>query len=152
MSAAGAPLNIQSGNNPKKLNIQSEHGRLYKLEAFRPKPNIQEATFDKKSWKRSLRRPGFLIRRIKGYDIVENGPYGVSYVKVLNRKAKPGIQKTSSDSRLYEHAGFFTWSALERMGRVVKEKQYGRSETIPRNGAISYGQLDAVSRNSAMPS
>jgi hypothetical protein len=137
LSPAGASPNIQSGNDPEKLNIQSAPGRLYDLDAFRPKPNIQETTFDKKLWKRSRQRPGYLIRRIRGYDMVENGSYGVSYVKVLNRKAGPGNQKTSSDSRLYEHAGFFTWSALERMGRVVKEKQYGRSETVTRTGVLS---------------
>jgi hypothetical protein len=137
LSPAGAALNIQSGNTPERLNIQSAPGRLYDLDAFRPKSNIQETTYDKKLWKRSHQRPGRLIRRIKGYDIVENGSYGVSYVKVLNRKAGPGSQKTSSDSRLHEHAGFFTWSALERMGRVVKEKQYGRSETVSRTGSLS---------------
>jgi hypothetical protein len=57
-----------------------------------------------------------------GYDPVES-EYGVNYLKVLSRNPK----KTSGDYSLYEHAGFFTWGALQTGGRLVRErKRYER--------------------------
>ncbi len=140
----GAPLNIQTGNKADKSNIQSEPGRLYKIDAYWPKPNIQESPYSKKFWKRSLRRPGHLIKRIKGYYIVES-PYGASYGKSVGRDPKTGKPKLSFNSKLYEHAGHVKWSALEASGRLVKEIMHGRSDTIPRNG-----RPDTVSRNGAV--
>lgn len=78
-------------------------------------------------WKASAKRPGFLIRRISGYDIAED-EYGVSYLKVIERHPK---KKTSADFTKYEHAGFFTWAALEACGRLHKEtKTNGRKQFI----------------------
>lgn len=75
-----------------------------------------------KGWKRSAKRSGWLIERIPGYDIVED-EYGVSYVFVLTRTPK---KKTSSDYTKHEHAGFFTWTALELAGRLRKETGHAR--------------------------
>ena len=80
------------------------------------------AVFEAKKWKRSRVKKGYLIARIAGYDPVES-EYGVSYLKVLSRNPK----KTSGDYSLHEHAGFFTWGALQAGGRFVKErKRYER--------------------------
>lgn len=75
---------------------------------------------DRSLWKESREKPGHLIRRIKGYDIVEE-TYGVKYLYVVDRSPK----KTSADFTLYEHAGYFTWAALEKAGRVVKNETLG---------------------------
>jgi len=48
---------------------------------------------------------------------------------VLSRRPK----KTSGDYSLYEHAGFFTWQALQVNGRFVKERK--RYERVSSDGA-----------------
>jgi hypothetical protein len=97
--------------------------KVVDLAAFKAKVTIHSsAIFEAKQWKRSRLKKGYLIARIAGYDPVES-EYGVSYLKVLSRNPK----KTSGDYSLYEHAGFFTWGALQAGGRLVKErKRYGR--------------------------
>ena len=68
-------------------------------------------------WKKSAKRPGALIKRVQGYDIAED-EYGVSYLYVVTRTPK---KRTSADFAKYEHAGFFTWKALEMSGKLRKE-------------------------------
>lgn len=72
-----------------------------------------------KEWKKSRKRPGYLIRRIPGYDISED-EYGASYLFVVSRRG--GKKSTSADPTQYEHAGFFNWATLEVAGRMVKEE------------------------------
>ena len=80
-----------------------------------------------KKWKASRTKAGWLIKRIPKYDISED-EYGVSYLFVLTRKPN---KKTSADFTLYEHAGFFSWDALEASGRLVKaEKENGRKRSV----------------------
>lgn len=102
---------------------QAADNKVVDLAAFRSKVTIHSAAFfDAKRWKRSRIKKGYLIARIKGYDPVES-EYGVNYLKVIGRNPK----RTSGDCSLYEHAGFFTWSALQAGGRFVKErKRYER--------------------------
>lgn len=144
ISPSEALLNIQNGNNADKLNVQSEPGRLYQLDAFRPKLNIQESDYVKKLWKRSRERPGYLIKRIKDYYLVES-PYGASYGVVVGRDPETGKPQLSFNSKLYEHAGHVKWSALEASGRLVKEIIHGRPDTISGNA-----RPDTISRNSAV--
>lgn len=88
------------------------------------------ALFEAGKWKRSRVKKGWLIARIKCYDPVES-EYGVSYLKVLSRRPK----KTSGDYSLHEHAGFFTWDALQAGGRLVKERK--------RNGRLNEDRAHA---------
>ena len=115
---------------PRSLKIKSEQSpgemaasKVVDLAAFKAKVTIHpHAVFEAKRWKRSRIKKGHLIARISGYDPVES-EYGVSYLKVISRRPK----KTSGDYSLYEHAGFFTWPALQAGGRLVKErKRYER--------------------------
>lgn len=88
------------------------------FKAFAAKLSTQsEIEYDAKKWKRSRERPGWLIRRIKGYSISED-KYGVSYLFVLSRKP----DRTSADMLSYPFAGFFNWVALEDAGRLKKER------------------------------
>lgn len=73
--------------------------------------------FDKKHWKRSRLKPGWLIRRMTGYSIVEN-EYGVQYLGVVSRKP----DKMSADSIKYPLAGFFTWSAMVKRTLLAEER------------------------------
>jgi hypothetical protein len=139
-------LNIQSKGRPPaprpqaggKLNIQSaeklkERAEVVDLSFFRARGarggRPVETEYDKKKWKRARCRPGQLIMRIPGYDIVEQAEYGVSYVWVYARKPL----RTSSDCELHEHAGFLTWRAMQRIGRLVKEKvnEQPGTESLP---------------------
>jgi len=134
-SANNQELNIQPGalttiSDPpagRKLNIQSteelkERAEVIDLSLFRARGvrgiQLAETEYDKKKWKRARCQPGYLIMRIPGYDIVEQAEYGVSYVWVYSRKPL----HTSSDCEIHEHAGFLTWRAMKRIGRLVKEK------------------------------
>jgi hypothetical protein len=102
---------------------ESASEKVVDLAAFKAKVTIHSsAVFEAKRWKRSRIKKGYLIARIPGYDPVES-EYGVHYLKVLSRNPK----KTSGDYSLYEHAGFFTWGALQAGGRLVRErKRYER--------------------------
>ena len=113
------PAKTESEYSPRETASE----KVVDLAAFRAKVTIHSsAVFETKNWKRSRVKKGFLIARIKGYDPVES-EYGVHYLKVLGRRPK----KTSGDYSLYEHAGFFTWSALQAGGRLVRErKRYER--------------------------
>lgn len=75
------------------------------------------ADFDKKHWKRSRVKPGWLIRRLTGYSIVEN-EYGVQYLGVVSRKP----DRMSADSLIYPLAGFFTWSVMAKQSLLVEER------------------------------
>jgi len=94
-------------------------GEVIDLAAFRAMVTSHpSAYYDKDKWKRSRVKKGYLIHRIEGYDPVES-EYGVSYLKVIRRHPKV----TSGDYSLYEHAGFFTWDALQASRRLVKERK-----------------------------
>ena len=97
---------------------------LKKYKSLREKGVTSEVSthFDRKKWKRSRVKSGYLIRRIKGYDISED-EYGVSYLYVISRQPS---KKTSADFSLYEHAGFSTWHSLEVSGRLVLEGRNDR--------------------------
>jgi len=98
----------KSEHSPREI----ANDKVVDFAAFKAKVNIHSsAVFETKAWKRSRIKKGYLIARIKGYDPVE-GEYGVHYLKVLGRRPK----KTSGDYSLYEHAGFFTWQALQAGG------------------------------------
>jgi hypothetical protein len=124
---AGGKLNIQSNEELK------ERAKVVDLSLFRARGasgvRAAETEYDKKKWKRARCQPGYLIMRIPGYDIVEQAEYGVSYVWVYSRKPL----HTSSDCEIHEHAGFLTWRAMRRIGRLVKEKVNEQ----PRNKSLS---------------
>lgn len=123
---AGRKLNIQSTEELK------ERAEVIDLSLFRARGvrgiQLAETEYDKKKWKRARCQPGYLIMRIPGYDIVEQAEYGVSYVWVYSRKPL----HTSSDCEIHEHAGFLTWRAMKRIGRLVKEKvnEQPRTESL----------------------
>jgi hypothetical protein len=133
-------LNIQPAVAPPRgaptseLNIQEDFTPIHTLDD-KENLNIQEAHFVKKLWKRSKNRPGYLIKRIKGYYVVES-PYGVSYGKPVGPDPITGKPKLSFDSKLYEHAGHVKWSALIASGRFVKESAHGRTDNITRNSLV----------------
>lgn len=82
------------------------------------------ADFDKKHWKRSRIKPGWLIRRLTGYSIVEN-EYGVQYLGVVGRKP----DRMSADSLEYPLAGFFIWSVMVERSLLVEERgQHARAK------------------------
>jgi hypothetical protein len=112
-------LKVKTERSP--CEIKSE--KVVDLGEFKAAVTIHHpAVFEAEKWKRSRIKKGYLIARIAGYDPVES-EYGVHYLKVIKRNPK----KTSGDYSLYEHAGFFTWRALQAGGRLVKErKRYGR--------------------------
>lgn len=58
-------------------------------------------------WKRSRFLPGYQLRRVPGYNIVET-PWGVSYLGVLSRKP----DRTSADKSVFGFAGYFNWDSL----------------------------------------
>jgi hypothetical protein len=74
--------------------------------------------FDKAVWKRSRKKPGYLIRRMAGYSIAET-EYGVSYLWVLSRKP----DRTTADNSVHPLAGYFNWKALESSGLLCKERK-----------------------------
>lgn len=98
--------------------------QLYDLAEFRSRLSTQSsAIYDKKKWKRSREKPGFLIKRIRGYNPVED-KYGVSYLYVLSRKP----DRTSGDYSVYPFAGFFNWEALGNAGLFVKERKNAKRQ------------------------
>lgn len=74
--------------------------------------------YEKPKWKRSSKRPGYLIRRMPGYSIAET-EYGVSYLWVLSRKP----DRTTADNSVHPLAGYFNWKALESSGLLCKERK-----------------------------
>jgi len=98
---------------------ESAGAQVYDFAEFRAKLSTQSsAIFDKKIWKRSREKPGYLIKRFKGYNPVED-KYGVQYLYVLSRKP----DRTSGDYSVYPFAGFFNWEALANTGLFVKERK-----------------------------
>ena len=79
--------------------------------------------FDKSRYKRSRKRPGFLIRRMPGYSIAET-EYGVSYLWVISRKP----DRTTADNSVHPLAGYFNWKALEASGLLCKERKYDKRD------------------------
>ena len=79
--------------------------------------------YDRANWKRSRKKPGYLIRRMPGHSIAET-EYGVSYLRVLSRK--PDL--TTADNSVYPLAGYFNWKSLEASGLLCKERKHGNRE------------------------
>jgi hypothetical protein len=105
--------------SPTDESCNSAGGQLYDLAEFRAKLSTQSsAVYDKKIWKRSREKPGYLIKRFRGYNPVED-KYGVQYLYVLSRKP----DRTSGDYSVYPFAGFFNWAALANTGLFVKERK-----------------------------
>jgi hypothetical protein len=74
--------------------------------------------FEKSQWKRSRKKTGYLIRRLRGYSIAET-EYGVSYLWVISRKP----DRTTADNSVHPLAGYFNWKALEASGLLAKERK-----------------------------
>ncbi len=85
--------------------------------------HLTELEYNSKKWKRSRVKPGYLVKRIPGYIIVES-EYGVQYLKVLQWNPT----RTSADLDLYPVAQFCNWEALTDAGRLVKEKTSERKQ------------------------
>jgi hypothetical protein len=85
--------------------------------------HLTELEYNSKKWKRSRVKPGYLVKRISGYIIVES-EYGVQYLKVLQWNPT----RTSADLDLYPVAQFCNWEALTDAGRLVKEKTSERKQ------------------------
>lgn len=79
--------------------------------------------FDRSQWKRSSKKNGYLIRRLKGYSIAET-EYGVSYLWVISRKP----DRTTADNSVAPGAGYFNWESLENTGLFVKERKSDRRD------------------------
>jgi hypothetical protein len=80
-------------------------------------------SFDRKTWKRSRIRPGWLIRRMPGYSIAET-EYGISYLWVISRKP----DRTSADNSVFPLAGYFNWKSLEASGLLRKERKHEKRD------------------------
>ncbi len=72
--------------------------------------------FDKKKWKRSRLRPGWLIKRLTGYQPVED-EYGCQYLGVVSRKP----DRMSADRSTFPFAGFLTWESMMESDLLVTE-------------------------------
>ena len=73
-------------------------------------------SFDKKKWKRSRLRPGWLIKRLTGYQPVED-EYGCQYLGVVSRKP----DRMSADRSAFPFAGFLTWESMMESDLLVTE-------------------------------
>lgn len=98
-------------------------GKLYVLRPTGPKATAVEGP----DWKRSRYQPGFLIKRIPGHKIVEDG-YGVSYLYVLSWRP----DRTKVDKRLYPLSGYYNWKALTASEWLTEESN-GRIHASSRN-------------------
>jgi hypothetical protein len=106
-----------STQSKAKLSTQSNR-QVIDFEAHRRKLSTQSGVkYDRNQWKRSAKKPGWLIRRIEGYNISED-EYGVSYLFVLERNP----DRVTADWMIGPFAGFFNWQALEDSGRLVPER------------------------------
>ena len=109
--------------------VKSVRRRAPKAQSVANKDNVVQLSaqrgvaYERSKWKRSRKRPGYLIRRMKGYSIAET-EYGVSYLWVLSRK--PDL--TTADNSAHALAGYFNWKALEMSGLLVKERKSDRKD------------------------
>lgn len=116
-------------SQPKpKLTSQSQQNppaEIVDLASVKARLTSQSKTeYDRSQWKKSRIKPGNLIRRREGYNLVET-EYGVSYLFVVSRKP----DRTSADYSVHPFAGFFNWKSLEESGLLVKEKKDGKRKT-----------------------
>jgi hypothetical protein len=112
-------LSSQQPEKRKRVSrLKAETANVLNFQEVKAKLSSQQASaeYDEKRWKLSRIKAseGVLIKRIKGYDLVEN-EYGVAYLKRLG-----GRNKTSADTLTYPFAGFFNWQALAVAGRLSK--------------------------------
>ena len=113
-----AVLSSQQPEKRKRVSrLKAENANVLSFDELKAKLSSQQASaeYDKKRWKLSRVKTaeGVLIKRIKGYDLVEN-EYGVAFLKRLGRN------QTSADTLTYPLAGFFNWQALAASGRLSK--------------------------------
>jgi len=114
---AAALSSQQPGKRKRVSRLKAESANVLNFHEVKAKLSSQQvgAEYDNKRWKLSRVKAseGVLIKRIKGYDLVEN-EYGVAYLKRLGRN------QTSADTLTYPLAGFFNWQALAVAGRLSK--------------------------------
>lgn len=127
-----APIDSQSNQkltSQSKGKLTSQPWRNAKsevtdLNAFKAKLTSQSrVNLEGSKWKKSRIKPGYLIQRREGYNIVEN-EYGVQYLFVVSRKP----DRTSADYSVHPFAGFFNWKSLEEAGLLMKEKKDGKRQ------------------------
>jgi hypothetical protein len=113
-----------SASSLKVVPIRHSKRQAPKAQTAEKKNNVVQLStqrgvgFDRSKWKRSRKRPGYLIHRIPGYSLAET-EYGVSYLWVLSRKP----DRTTADNSVYPLAGYFNWKALEDSGLLAKERK-----------------------------
>jgi hypothetical protein len=122
---SAAPLKVV----PAEHSVKRAPRRTPKAQPAVNKNNVVQLSaqrgvvFDKATWKRSRKKPGYLIRRMLGYSIAET-EYGVSYLWVLSRKP----DRTTADNSVHPLAGYFNWKALEASGLLCKERKYDKRD------------------------
>lgn len=109
---------------PAEHSVRSRRCQTAKSQPVENKNNVVQLSaqrgvaYDRANWKRSRKKPGYLIRRMAGYSIAET-EYGVSYLWVLSRK--PDL--TTADNSVYPLAGYFNWKSLKASGLLAKERK-----------------------------
>jgi hypothetical protein len=130
---SAAPLKLVPAEHSVKAAEKRATGRLSRQKALSQpvekqsnvvQLNTQRGTvFEKSIWKQSRKKPGYLIRRLPGYNLAET-EYGVSYLWVLSRKP----DRTTADNSVHPAAGYFNWKALDDSGLLVKERRNDRRD------------------------
>jgi hypothetical protein len=75
---------------PAEHSLKKPRRAFTKKQPYENKDNVVQLSaqravvYEKSTWKRSQKKPGYLIRRMEGYSIAET-EYGVSYLWVLSR-------------------------------------------------------------------
>jgi hypothetical protein len=99
---------------PAEHSLKKPRRAFTKKQPYENKDNVVQLSaqravvYEKSTWKRSQKKPGYLIRRMEGYSIAET-EYGVSYLWVLSRM--PDL--TTADNSVQPLAGYFNWKSLE---------------------------------------
>jgi hypothetical protein len=112
-----------------RRSVEEPRRQSPKMQPTEKKDNVVQLSaqrgmvFEKSRYKRSRKRPGFLIRRMPGYSIAET-EYGVSYLWVVSRKP----DRTTADNSVHPLAGYFNWKALEASGLLCKERKNDKRE------------------------
>jgi hypothetical protein len=120
-----AKLTSQRASRLTSQSRQESKAKVVDLAAVKAKLTSQStADFDRSQWKKSRIKPGYLIRRREGYNIVES-EYGVQYLFAISRKP----DRTSGDYSVHPFAGFFNWKSLEGAGLFVKERKDAKRQT-----------------------
>jgi hypothetical protein len=132
--SGAASMKTEHSAKPVKLAPAEHSGNRTRRQAPKTQPaenknNVFQlsaqrgAVYEKSKWKRSRKKPGYLIRRMTGYSIAET-EYGVSYLWVVSRKP----DRTTADNSVHPLAGYFNWKALEASGLFCKERKYDKRD------------------------